>query len=150
MKIWLYFWFLPAGKFNPFFGTGRRLDGNSIPPVYSSRPSDVPNVNSLSFTNSSSPNFARPSQGKLVFASNFYRTKEIGKVILLLLLNALCNMALLSWKIISWLPTNIIFLFTVGKEWVKTRATPSEATEISAFHWEQVFPKGLTDIKSKY
>ncbi|KAG5018068.1 hypothetical protein JHK87_013923 [Glycine soja] len=60
---------LDKGKFNPFFGTGRRLDGNSIPPVYSSRPSDVPNVNSLSFTNSSSPNFARPSQGKLEFAS---------------------------------------------------------------------------------
>ncbi|KAL3022338.1 hypothetical protein AAZX31_04G007500 [Glycine max] len=70
---------LDKGKFNPFFGTGRRLDGISIPPVYSSRPSDVPNVNSLSSTTSSSPNFARPSQGKLVFASNFYRTKEIGK-----------------------------------------------------------------------
>ncbi|KAH1244055.1 Ubiquitin fusion degradation protein 1 [Glycine max] len=67
---------LDKGKFNPFFGTGRRLDGNSIPPVYSSRPSDVPNVNSLSFTNSSSPNFARPSQGKLEFASRVFTAQK--------------------------------------------------------------------------
>ncbi|KAH1123577.1 hypothetical protein GYH30_013696 [Glycine max] len=67
---------LDKGKFNQFFGTGRRLDGNSIPPVYPSRPSDVPNVNSLSFTNSSSPNFARPSQGKLEFASRVFTAQK--------------------------------------------------------------------------
>ncbi|RDX67614.1 Ubiquitin recognition factor in ER-associated degradation protein 1, partial [Mucuna pruriens] len=70
-------------KFNPFFGTGRRLDGKSIPSVDSSWPEDkggdVPNVNSLSCTTSCSPSLARPSQGKLVFGSNFFRTKEVGK-----------------------------------------------------------------------
>ncbi|TKY75443.1 Ubiquitin fusion degradation protein 1-like [Spatholobus suberectus] len=74
---------LEKGKFSPFFGTGRRLDGEPIPPVDSSWPkdkgADVPNVNSLSSKTSSSPNFARPSQGKLVFGSNFYRTNEAGK-----------------------------------------------------------------------
>jgi len=64
------------------------LDGKPTPPVHSSwhnyKGADVPNVNAVS----SAPNFARPSEGKLVFGSNFYRTKETGKVILLLLLNA--------------------------------------------------------------
>ncbi|XP_017421222.1 uncharacterized protein LOC108331106 isoform X1 [Vigna angularis] len=62
------------GKFNPFFGTARRLDGKPIPAVYSSRHKNkhVPNVNALSSTTS-------PSGGKLVFGSNFYRTKETGK-----------------------------------------------------------------------
>ncbi|XP_020219356.1 ubiquitin fusion degradation protein 1 homolog isoform X1 [Cajanus cajan] len=59
---------LDNAKLNPFFGTGRRLDGNQIP-----------NVNSLSSTTSSSPSFSRPSQGKIVFGSNFYRSKETGK-----------------------------------------------------------------------
>jgi len=59
------------------------LDGKPIPAVYSSRHKnkDVPNVNALSSTTS-------PSGGKLVFGSNFYRTKETGKVIQLLLINA--------------------------------------------------------------
>ncbi|KAK7409788.1 hypothetical protein VNO78_00106 [Psophocarpus tetragonolobus] len=75
---------IEKGKFNPFFGTSRRLDGKSIPPVYSSFPNDqvadVPNMNSLSSAPSSSPNFARPFQGgNIVFGSNFYRTKETGK-----------------------------------------------------------------------
>ncbi|WVZ21231.1 hypothetical protein V8G54_008553 [Vigna mungo] len=62
------------GKFNPFFGTARRLDGKPIPAVYSSghKNKHVPNVNALSSTTS-------PSGGKLVFGSNFYRTKETGK-----------------------------------------------------------------------
>jgi len=45
------------------------------------------------------------------------------------------------------LPTNIVVLFIVGRDGAKTRATP---TKISAFHWEEVFSKGLSDIKSKY
>ncbi|KAK7351894.1 hypothetical protein VNO77_11653 [Canavalia gladiata] len=73
----------PKAKFNPFFGTGRRLDGKSTPPVYSSWPKDkghdAPNVNSLSSTTSSSPSLARPSQGRLVFGSEVYRSKETGK-----------------------------------------------------------------------
>jgi len=68
------------------------LNGKPIPPVYSSghkyKGADVPNVNAVSSATSSSPNFARPSERKVVFGSNFYRTKETGKVILLLLLNA--------------------------------------------------------------
>ncbi|KAL9312428.1 hypothetical protein ACSQ67_017880 [Phaseolus vulgaris] len=71
------------GKFNPFVGTGRRLNGKPIPPVYSSghkyKGADVPNVNAVSSATSSSPNFARPSERKVVFGSNFYRTKETGK-----------------------------------------------------------------------
>jgi len=77
-------------KFNPFSGTGRRLDGKPLnyqpPPVSSSSGSkdkkpDVPNVNSQSSTTSSSQSNARQSQGKLVFGSNANRTRETGKVI---------------------------------------------------------------------
>ena len=72
-------------KFNPFSGTGRRLDGKPLnyqpPPVSSSgskdQKSDV--VNSLSSTASSSQSNARQSQGKLVFGSNANRTNETGK-----------------------------------------------------------------------
>ncbi|XP_061368373.1 uncharacterized protein LOC133311355 isoform X2 [Gastrolobium bilobum] len=74
---------LAKAKFNPFSGTGRRLDGKPTPPVYSSGPTDkgpyVPNVNSLSSAASSSPSSARPSQGKIVFGSDVYRAKEMGK-----------------------------------------------------------------------
>ncbi|TKY60978.1 Ubiquitin fusion degradation protein 1-like [Spatholobus suberectus] len=74
-------------KFNPFSGTGRRLDGKPLkyqpPPVSSSgskdKKADVPNVNSQSSTASSSQSDARQSQGKLVFGSNANRTKETGK-----------------------------------------------------------------------
>ncbi|XP_014510238.1 ubiquitin fusion degradation protein 1 homolog [Vigna radiata var. radiata] len=75
-------------KFNPFSGTGRRLDGKPLkyqpPPVSSSSGSkdkkpDVPNVNSQSSTTSSSQSNARQSQGKLVFGSNANRSKETGK-----------------------------------------------------------------------
>lgn len=45
---------------------------------------------------------------------------------------------------------DIVVLFIVGRDGAKTRATPSEATKISAFRREEVFPKGLSDIKSKY
>jgi len=78
-------------KFNPFSGTGRRLDGKPLKyepdvPVSSSSGSkdkkpDVPNVNSQSSTTSSSQSNARQSQGKLVFGSNANRSKETGKVI---------------------------------------------------------------------
>ncbi|KAK7353573.1 hypothetical protein VNO80_19023 [Phaseolus coccineus] len=72
-------------KFNPFSGTGRRLDGKPLnyqpPPVSSSsgskdKKTDVPNVNSQSSTTSSSQSNARQSQGKLVFGSNANRSKE--------------------------------------------------------------------------
>ncbi|KOM26855.1 hypothetical protein LR48_Vigan325s002700, partial [Vigna angularis] len=75
-------------KFNPFSGTGRRLDGKPLkyqpPPVSSSSGSkdkkpDVPNVNSQSSTTSSSQSNARQSQGKLVFGSNANRSKETEK-----------------------------------------------------------------------
>lgn len=64
------------------------MDGKPTPPVSSSGPKDkrlvpLPNGNSLSSPASSSPSNARPSQGKLVFGSNVYRTKETGKVILM-------------------------------------------------------------------
>lgn len=79
-------------KFNPFSGSGRRLDGKPLnyqpPPLSSSgskeKKPDVSSVNSQSSTASSSQNTARQSQGKLVFGSNANRGKETGKVILLL------------------------------------------------------------------
>ncbi|XP_027355898.1 ubiquitin fusion degradation protein 1 homolog [Abrus precatorius] len=70
---------IDEAKFHPFFGSGRRLDGKPTPPVYSSCPNDKDkgpdssNVNSLSSTTSC------PSQGKLVFGSNVFRTNEKGK-----------------------------------------------------------------------
>ncbi|KAI4313706.1 hypothetical protein L6164_026662 [Bauhinia variegata] len=74
-------------KFNPFSGTGRRLDGKPLnyqpPPVYSSSSTDkrpnVSNGNSQSSAASSSQSSAGQSQGKLVFGSNPNRTKETGK-----------------------------------------------------------------------
>ncbi|KAK7358235.1 hypothetical protein VNO77_00161 [Canavalia gladiata] len=74
-------------KFNPFSGTGRRLDGKPLkyqpPPASSSgskdKKPDVSNVNSQSSTASSSQGNARQSQGKLVFGSNANRNKETGK-----------------------------------------------------------------------
>ncbi|KAL2342431.1 hypothetical protein Fmac_003716 [Flemingia macrophylla] len=75
-------------KFNPFSGTGRRLDGKPLnyqPPAVSSssgskdKKPDVPNIKSKSSTASSSESDARQSQGKLVFGSNANRTKETGK-----------------------------------------------------------------------
>ncbi|XP_052733523.1 uncharacterized protein LOC108339060 [Vigna angularis] len=75
-------------KFNPFSGTGRRLDGKPLkyqpPPVSSSSGSkdkkhDVPNVNSQSSTTSSSQSNAHQSQSKLVFGSNANHSKETGK-----------------------------------------------------------------------
>jgi ubiquitin fusion degradation protein 1 len=79
-------------KFNPFTGSGRRLDGKPLsyqpPPVTSSGSKDknsaAPNVNSQSSTASSSQSNAPQTQGKLVFGSNPNRSKETGKVILLL------------------------------------------------------------------
>lgn len=76
-------------KFNPFSGTGRRLDGKPLkyqpPPVSSSgskdKKPDVPNANLQSSAASSSESNARQSQGKLVFGSNANRPKETGKVI---------------------------------------------------------------------
>lgn len=74
-------------KFNPFSGTGRRLDGKPLnyqpPPVSSSGSKDQkPDVVNLqSSTASSSQSNARQSQGKLVFGSNANRTNETGKVI---------------------------------------------------------------------
>ncbi|CAJ1973027.1 unnamed protein product [Sphenostylis stenocarpa] len=71
------------GKFNQFFGTGRRLDGKPNPPIYSSwheeKGAEVPGLNAQSSTTSTSSNFTRPYEGKLVFGSNFYRTKQTGK-----------------------------------------------------------------------
>ncbi|XP_014522325.1 ubiquitin recognition factor in ER-associated degradation protein 1-like [Vigna radiata var. radiata] len=75
-------------KFNPFSGTGRRLDGKPLkyqpPPLSSSSGSkdkkpDFPNLNSQSSTTSSLPSNARRSQGKLVFGSNANRSKETEK-----------------------------------------------------------------------
>ncbi|CAL5215230.1 unnamed protein product [Lathyrus oleraceus] len=74
-------------KFNPFTGSGRRLDGKPLnyqpPPVSSSGSKDknpsVPNVNSQSSTVSSSKNNAPQTQGKLVFGSNPNRSKETEK-----------------------------------------------------------------------
>ncbi|KAK2385542.1 ubiquitin fusion degradation protein [Trifolium repens] len=74
-------------KFNPFTGSGRRLDGKPLsyqpPPVTSSGSKDknpaAPNVNSQSSTASSSQSNAPQTQGKLVFGSNPNRSKETGK-----------------------------------------------------------------------
>lgn len=76
-------------KFNPFTGSGRRLDGKPLnyqpPPVSSSGSKDknpsVPNANSQSSTVSSSKNNAPQTQGKLVFGPNPNRSKETEKVI---------------------------------------------------------------------
>ncbi|XP_073144291.1 uncharacterized protein [Henckelia pumila] len=75
-------------NFNPFTGTGRRLDGKSLktqpPPASSSAPSfKKPNVSNdggqASASSSSSQSANRQSQGKLVFGSNANRTKESSK-----------------------------------------------------------------------
>lgn len=74
-------------KFNPFSGSGRRLDGKPLnyqpPPLSSSgskeKKPDVSSVNSQSSTASSSQSNARQSQGKLVFGSNANHGKETGK-----------------------------------------------------------------------
>ncbi|KAK7283532.1 hypothetical protein RIF29_13105 [Crotalaria pallida] len=59
-----------SSKMNPFSGTGRRLNGKSTPHV------PLPNADSMS---SAAYSDSTPSQGKLVFGSNFYHTKETGK-----------------------------------------------------------------------
>ncbi|OIV93453.1 hypothetical protein TanjilG_10085 [Lupinus angustifolius] len=77
----------PEPKFNPFTGTGRRLDGKPLsylsPPVSSTgskdKKPDAPNVNPRSSAASSSQSNAQQSQGKLVFGSNANRAKETGK-----------------------------------------------------------------------
>ncbi|KAJ7967246.1 ubiquitin fusion degradation protein 1-like [Quillaja saponaria] len=73
-------------KFNPFSGSGRRLDGKPLkydpPPVSSSGSKDkqhVRNGNSQPSAASSSQSTAQQSQGKLVFGSNSSRTKETKK-----------------------------------------------------------------------
>lgn len=74
-------------KFNPFTGSGRRLDGKPLnyqpPPVSSSGSKDknpaAQNVNSQPSTASSSQSNAPQTQGKLVFGSNPNRGKETGK-----------------------------------------------------------------------
>jgi len=47
-------------------------------------------------------------------------------------------------------PVSIIVLFIAGRDRAKTRTIPAEATKISAFHWEEVFPEGLSDMKSNH
>ncbi|KAE9613890.1 putative ubiquitin fusion degradation protein Ufd1 [Lupinus albus] len=77
----------PEPKFNPFTGTGRRLDGKPLsyqpPPVSYSGSKDMKpdaqNVNSQSSAASSSRSNAQQSHGKLVFGSNANRTKETEK-----------------------------------------------------------------------
>ena len=76
-------------KFNPFTGTGRRLDGKPMsyqPPPVSSGSKDkqpaVANDSRQPSLGSISKNTARQSQGKLVFGSNASRSpKETQQVL---------------------------------------------------------------------
>lgn len=74
----------PEPKFNPFTGSGRRLDGRPL--SYEPRPvaanSNGQSQTVASTSSSSSEKAARQAQGKLVFGSNVNRstTKETTKV----------------------------------------------------------------------
>lgn len=76
-------------KFNPFTGTGRRLDGKPLkttqpPPVSSSatqdRRSNVSGGGTATASSSSSQSSKNQTQGKLVFGSNANRSKDEPKV----------------------------------------------------------------------
>lgn len=75
-------------KFNPFTGSGRRLDGKPLkydpPPASSSglkdKKPEVSNTHDQSSSTSSTQNASRQSQGKLVFGSNTNRNRETPKV----------------------------------------------------------------------
>ena len=80
----------PEPKFNPFTGSGRRLDGRPLsyePPSSSSSSSKdkqpaVANGNGQSSVASGSERAARQAQGKLVFGANANRApKEAPKVL---------------------------------------------------------------------
>ncbi|KAI4300081.1 hypothetical protein L6164_033498 [Bauhinia variegata] len=74
-------------KFNPFSGTARRLDGKlleyQLPREPSPRSKDnrsrVSNGNAESSTARGNQGNARQSQGRLVFGSDVYRSKETGQ-----------------------------------------------------------------------
>lgn len=74
-------------KFNPFTGTGRRLDGKPLktqpPPVSSSAPQDrrsnVSGGGTATTSSSSSQSSKNQTQGKLVFGSNANRSKDAPK-----------------------------------------------------------------------
>ena len=80
----------PEPKFNPFTGSGRRLDGRPLsyePPSSSSSSKDkqpaVANGNGQSSVASGSERAARQAQGKLVFGANANRApKEAPKVLI--------------------------------------------------------------------
>lgn len=87
----------PEPKFNPFTGSGRRLDGRPLayeppPASFSSSSSKdkqpvVANGNGQSSVPSSSEKAARQAQGKLVFGANANRApKETPKVLIRTLL----------------------------------------------------------------
>ena len=59
-------------KFNPFSGSGRRLDGNPL--------KYHPSSDGNSFSSSASISRSNARQGKVVFGSDVFRTQEIGKV----------------------------------------------------------------------
>lgn len=77
-------------KFNPFTGTGRRLDGKPLktqpPPVSSSAPQDrrsnISGGGTATTSSSSSQSSKNQTQGKLVFGSNANRSKDAPKVCL--------------------------------------------------------------------
>ncbi|XP_010431554.1 PREDICTED: ubiquitin fusion degradation protein 1 homolog, partial [Camelina sativa] len=72
----------PEPKFNPFTGSGRRLDGRPL--AYEPPPASIPkdkqpvvaNGNGQSSAASSSEKAARQAQGKLVFGSNANRAPK--------------------------------------------------------------------------
>lgn len=81
----------PEPKFNPFTGSGRRLDGRPLsyepPPASSSKDKQpvVANGNGQSSVASSSEKAARQAQGKLVFGSNANRApKEAAPKVLII------------------------------------------------------------------
>lgn len=96
----------PEPKFNPFTGSGRRLDGRPLayePPLVSSSKDKQPvvaNGNGQSSVASSSEKAARQAQGKLVFGANANRApKEAAPKVLTrtLLIN---DKAEIVWKFI--------------------------------------------------
>ncbi|XP_054777418.1 uncharacterized protein LOC129285673 isoform X2 [Prosopis cineraria] len=66
-------------KFNPFSGSGKRLDGKPLKYQSPSLYSPTPNGNSLSSAAPGSQRRSPQSQGNVVFGSDVYRTTEIRK-----------------------------------------------------------------------
>lgn len=147
----------PEPKFNPFTGSGRRLDGRplSYEPAPASSSKDkqpvVANGNGQSSVASSSEKAARQAQGKLVFGANTNRApKEAPKVLmrtLLIHVNTETAMELRD-KCITIVRSSLNFFFP-GCSWKrdKTRGTREERrSQVPSFHWEEVFVEGLIKL----